>query len=716
MMTWPDFQQRSVAVIGQLRQRMRPRVVLRVIGLMAAAGTAVVVAEALVRARLGPIEARVPTALVTRPAGWDGGRAAPVTLAVVAGAPRERREPIPLDELPTHLTEAVLAVEDQRFTTHHGLDLRRIGGAMAANVKAGGIAQGGSTITQQLAKNLFLHAGRTPLRKFREAAMALTLEARHEKDQILEAYLNEIYLGQDGGQAIHGVGAAARFHLGKDARELSLAESAMLAAMIRSPNRLVPSRHPVDARARRDLVLDLMASQERATAAAVARAKRTRLPTRTHPARVLDARHFRDVVQADLPRGIPSRGAVVHTTLDAPLQRAAERAVRAGLARDELGGAEAALVALDPRTGEVLALVGGRDYGRSQFNRATEARRQPGSAFKPVVAAAALAPRGNKAPAYTLASVVPDEPLRVGTGQATWEPVNYDRTFRGEVSFREAMEQSLNVPFARIGMEVGPKEVATMGRRLGITSPLHPVPSLALGSSEVTLLELVRAYGVLAAGGELAATRTLIGQEARGAATVRTTRLTTEQVLDPRVAYLVTSALQGAVSSGTGRALSARGSIAGKTGTSNDWRDAWFVAYTPSLVVGVWVGHDDGRSLQRTGATAALPIVRQFLAAGAPQAGREEFAMPEGIVEAATTSGGGWFATCGRPELFLEGTEPATQGCIDFQYADWVDDRMIERFERRIEREGERELRRLEAMLAREARALVRRLTERQDR
>ena len=710
MMTWPEFQERTTTLIERLRQRVRPRVVLRVIALTMVAGTAAVTVEALVRARLGSIEARVPTALVTRPEGWDGGRTAPVTLAVVVGAPQERREPVVLAELPDHLTEAVLAVEDQRFATHHGLDLRRIGGAMAANVKAGGITQGGSTITQQLAKNLFLHAGRTPLRKFREAVMALVLEARHEKDQILEVYLNEIYLGQDGGAALHGVGAAARFHFGKDARELTLAESAMLAAMIRAPNRLVPSRHPENARARRDLVLDLMAAQGRASGPAVTRAKRTRLPTRTHPIRTLDARHFRDVVQAELSRGIPSRGAVVHTTLDAGLQRAAERAVQAGLARNGLGGAEAALVALDPRTGEVLALVGGRDYGRSQFNRATEARRQPGSAFKPIVAAVALAPRGNDSPAFTLASVVPDEPLRVTTGQTTWEPVNYDRTFRGDVSFREAMEQSLNVPFARIGMAVGPRAVAMMGRRLGIASPLKPVPSLALGSSEVTLLELVRAYGVLAAGGELAATRTLIGQEAHGAGVMRTVRMTTEQVLDPRVAYLVTSSLQGAVATGTGRALGVRGAIAGKTGTSNDWRDAWFVAYTPSLVVGVWVGHDDGRSLQRTGATAALPIVKQFLADGAPRAGREDFAVPEGVVEAATTTGGGWFATCGRPELFLEGTEPATRGCVDFHLTEWVDDRMVERLERLVEREGERELRRLEAAIERQARAWLRRL------
>ena len=377
-------------------------------------------------------------------------------------------------------------------------------------------------------------------------------------------------------------------------------------------------------------------------------------------------------------------------------------------------------MAIDPRTGEVLALVGGRDYGRSQFNRATEAKRQPGSAFKPIVAAAALAPRGRRAPAYTLASVLPDAPLRVTSGQTTWEPVNYDRTFRGDVSFREAMEESLNVPFARIGIEVGPKEVAAMGRRLGITSDLRAVPSLALGSSEVTLLELVRAYGVLAAGGQLAPTRTIMGRGTSEADDRITSAYGGEQVLDPRVAYLVTSTLEGVVQHGTGRSLGISGTIAGKTGTTNDWRDAWFVAYTPSLVVGVWVGNDDGASLQRTGATAALPIVAQFLKEGAPRAGREGFEIPDGIVEAATTSGDGWFASCGHQELFLEGTEPATRGCVDFQMADWVDermaDRMVKHLQRMAEREGERELRRLEERITREAMAWVRRLADRQRR
>lgn len=712
----PTLKDRMAEMTGRIRQRLHPRIVVLALGGGAVLGTAVVTGEALIRARLGAIEDRVPSALVTRSVAWDGSPAEATVLAPVAGAPSERREPVPLAEFPDHLIDAVLAVEDQRFREHHGLDLRRIGGAMAANVKAGGITQGGSTITQQLAKNLYLDAGRTPLRKFRELAMALTLEARHNKDQILAAYLNEIYFGQDGGQAIHGAGAAARFLFGKDARKLSLAESALLAAMIRAPNRLAPVRHPADALARRDLVLDLMKAQGRASSAEVARAKRVRLPTRTHPQRTLDGRYFRDLVEAERRGVLPLRGAVVHTTLDAGLQRAAERAVRTGLARNGLGGAEAALVAIDPRNGEVLALVGGREYGASQFNRATAARRQPGSAFKPIVAAAALAPRGDAPPAYTLASMVPDEPFRVRSADGTWEPVNYDRTFQGDVTLREAMEQSLNVPFARIGMTVGPQEVAAMGRRLGIASDLRAVPSLALGSSEVTLLELVRAYGVLAAGGRLAATRTVLDAGDHGSE--RTS--ITDQVLDPRVAYLVTSALQGAVAEGTGRALVARGAIAGKTGTTNDWRDAWFIAYTPSLVVGVWVGHDDGESLQRTGATAALPIVSRFLADGAPRAGREPFEVPDGIVEGYTTSGGGWFSGCGERELFLEGTEPETAGCIDFQVAEWEDNRWADRLAERLEqfagRQADRELRRLGERIEREAQNWLRRLAPEQDR
>ena len=664
------------AIVAQLRESLavlRARLPLRRVGritlALAAIGLAGILTEAVVRARLVSPSDRVPTALYTRPVPW--GREAdprpPIAIGTVADGPLERRTPVSLPELPESLIQAVLAAEDQRFYRHHGLDLRRIAGALVANIRAGGIAQGGSTITQQLAKNLFLSASRTPLRKLREAALALVLELRYDKPTILEAYLNEIYLGQDRERAIHGVGAAARYYFGKDVRQISLAESALLVGMISAPNRYAPTRNPDSARERRDLVLQVMADQGRINRRQARQAGRVEIRTRAYPGNGLDGRYFRDFVRGGVSLKLPGRGAAVYTTLDAALQRAAERAVRGGMDRLRLRGAEAALVAIDPRTGEVLAMVGGRDYRASQFNRATDARRQPGSAFKPVVALAALERREDQEPAFTLASVIEDRPLRVKTTQGSWQPTNYDRQFHGPVTLRQAMEESLNVPFARIGLAVGPQHIVETARRVGITSPLQAVPSLALGSSEVTLMELVRAYGVLAAGGDLATPRAVLGQGRYGESFQDTASVEVVRAVDPAVAWLVTSALEGVVSHGTGRALNEDGrfeGIAGKTGTSNDWRDAWFVAYSPSLVVGVWVGFDDGRSLGLTGAGAALPIVAHFLDEAAQEEDWGPFEIPDGITEGWVTladAGDGW--DCGEREYFLEGTEPAGEEC-----------------------------------------------------
>lgn len=649
--------------VSWVRERVTKRRILRAVFAAGALGTIAVTGEAFIRGRLVSPDERAPSALYTRPVAWgDGDRAEPVAIGSVNGGLNERRDPVTLQGVPKHLVDAVLAVEDRRFYDHHGLDPRRIAGALVANVRAGGVSEGGSTITQQLAKNLFLSASRTPLRKVRDATLALALEARHSKQEILEAYLNEVYFGQDAGAAIHGVGAASRYYFGKPASRISLAESALLAGMIRSPNRLAPTRHPKEARARRDLVLGLMAQQQRIDSDAAARAKRARVSTRAYPARSIDARYFRDFVARSTARRVPARGSAVFTTLDGTLQRSAELAVSRGLGRLGRSGAQAAIVAIDPRTGDVLAMVGGRNYGTSQFNRATDARRQPGSAFKPLVALAALESNGDNAPAFTLASVVRDEPLSVQTPQGMWQPVDYDGSYRGEVTFREALEQSLNVPFARIGLTIGPDRIVSTARRLGITGPLHAVPSIALGSSEVTLLELVRAYGVLAAAGNLAETRTVLGRRDRGAAASEASAPSVTQVANPAATFLVTSALMGAVQRGTGRALGDEyfdGDIAGKTGTSNDWRDAWFVAYSPEIVVGAWVGHDDGTSLRMAGAAAALPIVAEFFS-GADVPGAR-FDVPDGIERGYTsTSGWGW---CGESEYFLTGTAPPSNGC-----------------------------------------------------
>lgn len=670
-MARPAFWQVVRTVPGRIRPWLRIR---RLAGLTALLGTASLVAivgEAAVRARLDPAAARVPSTLYARPVPWEASRPdrQPVSIGTVAPALQERREPVPLSEMAATLIEAVLAVEDQRFYEHRGLDARRVVGAALANVRAGEIRQGGSTITQQLAKNLFLSARRTPLRKLREAAMAVTLEDRYDKPSILEAYLNEVYLGQDGPAAIHGVGAAARYYFGKDAADLTLSESALLAGMIRAPNRYTPVRHPERARARRDLVLALMLDQERIAEQAARTARRARIRISARTAQAADARYFRDFaasrLAAEWGHEVPERGTAVYTTLDAGLQQAAEQAVRDGLT--SLGrrgrGAQAALVALDPRTGEILAMVGGRDYAASQFNRAVDAKRQPGSAFKPVVALAALSRDRGGEPAFTLASELRDEPLRVETPAGVWEPDNYDERFRGPVSLREALEQSLNVPFARLGLAIGPKRIVRVGEALGIESRLQAVPSIALGASEVSPLELVRAYGVLAAGGIRAETRAIRAVERVGDGPRDARRRPPQQVVDPAEAYLVTSALEGAVARGTGRALrrmSDRGDLAGKSGTSSGWRDGWFVAYTPAIAVGVWVGNDDGSSLGLSGSRSALPIVARFLAAALRRSGPARFDVPEGVefVRVAERSGSWSWSCAGEPEVFLAGTAP----------------------------------------------------------
>lgn len=664
-MTWQAAKERigrsAAAGWAWCRREVTARRVVLALTLSGLAFVAGVTIEALIRARIPSADARVPSALYTRPEAWNSRGGTPVALATVHGDPMEYRVPVRLRDIPDHLVDAVLAVEDQRFHDHAGLDLRRIGGALVANVKAGGISQGGSTVTQQLAKNLFLSADRTPIRKLREAMMAVVLESRHSKEEILEAYLNEIYLGHDRGAAIHGVGAAARFYFGRDVERLVLSEAATLAAMIRSPNRLLPHRHTDDVRARRNLVLQLMADQGRISSRAQEQSSGVRVPTRIHSRPAVEGRWLRDYAAAAVPRGVPRRGAAVYTTLDARLQRAAQEAVQQGLDRVGERRAQAALVAIDPRTGDILAMTGGRDYGGSQFNRAVQARRQPGSAFKPVVALAALERQGGRAPAFTLASTVSDLPLAVETAQGPWQPANNDGSFQGEITLREALVYSRNVPFARVGIEVGPARIVQVAQRLGIESSLRAVPSLALGSSEVSLLELTRAYGVFATGGDLTRSRAILGVGTPGGARLSPPPPALTRVADPAAVFLVTSALQGVVTDGTGRGLN-RSGIAGKTGTTNDWRDAWFIAYTPEIVVGVWVGHDDGTSLRRGGGQLAVPVAARFFELAGIRA--RPFPVPDGVVTA--HSGGGWF-DCGEPEYFLDGTAPRSGPCWDLE-------------------------------------------------
>lgn len=597
------------------------------------------------------------------------------------GLDREQRELVRLAELPRHLIDAVLAVEDQRFEEHHGIDWRRVLGAFWANLRSGSIQQGGSTLTQQLVKNFFLTPERTFRRKAQEAVMALLVELRYSKREILESYLNEIYLGQRGSTAVHGVGEAARYYFGKNPRDLSAADAALLAAIIQSPNGISPFREPERARTRRNLVLRLMRDQGRLDEAAyqAARAEPLRLAPRTGEPR--EARYFLDALRRQLPlvydaERLTSEGLRIYSTLDLRLQRRAAAALREGIeelersyewlrAEDPAKRLQGCLVALRPQTGEVLALVGGRDYRVSQFDRCTQARRPAGSVFKPFVYLAALEPTRGGRPVATLASRLDDGPLSVPTSNGPWRPENYDREFHGQVSLREALERSLNVATARLAQEVGIRRVAAMARRLGVESELPRVPSLAIGTADLSPLELVRAYATLANGGIRPEVRTFEEVVDPEGDALERRSIAFERVLDPRVAYLGVSLLQGVVERGTARGLRAaglRGPLAAKTGTSDDERDAWVVGFTPELVVAVWVGFDEPRSLRLPASRVALPVWARFVREATGGHVRGAFLAPPGIERASIDPESGALALRGCPrrevEPFLAGTEP----------------------------------------------------------
>ena len=604
----------------------------------------------------------------------------PQLVGAYYGPDREQRDLVRLEELPRHLSDAVLAVEDQRFESHHGVDPRRIVGALLANLRAGGIRQGASTLTQQLVKNFFLTPEQTLSRKFTEAVMALLVEARYDKEAILESYLNEIYLGQRGSTEIHGMGEATKFYFGKRAPELTVAESALLAAIVQSPNRISPHRHPERALERRDLVLKLMHEQGRLTREEYERALREPIRVASVTPEMGESRYFLDVLRRQLPEVydrdvLAVEGLEIYSTLDPRLQRAGVRALLRGLERIEADFPElrsedptkrlqGCLIAMRPQTGEILALVGGRNYGRSQFDRCTQARRQPGSSFKPFAYIAALEGRGRTAPAITPATLLDDSPLKLETNDGFWEPRNYDHEFRGPVTARHALERSLNIPVIRLGMEIGPDRIIDVARRLGISSKLPRVPSLPLGTATVSPIEIAHAYGTIANGGIRPQPHTFEDVVARGK-TLERRELRFERVLDERVAYLATSLLEGVIDRGTGRrvrAMGMTGPIAGKTGTTDDEYDLWFVGFTPELVTVVWVGYDEPRTIGVQSSRGALPIWVDFVSEAVGKKVRGVFLRPPGVRQLDINPKTGALAQIGCPErsteFFLVGTEP----------------------------------------------------------
>jgi penicillin-binding protein 1B len=614
----------------------------------------------------------------------ESARIEPEPLGVLSGGAHEERVPVSVAEMPLVLKQAVIAVEDRRFFSHPGVDLKGILRALFANLKSGEVVQGGSTITQQLAKNLYEnHESRTLTRKLWETLAALSLEVAHSKDQILERYLNEVYLAQRGPFAVIGVGAAAQHYFGKEARYLDLPEAALLAGLIQSPGRYHPYRNPTAARERRDVVLGLMrqekmiADQEHKAAAAT--------PLRLRPEPSNDPRqapYFADYIhevlrQEGVKVDASAAGLRVFTTLDPLLQARAEASLEERLRSYEKGyrhlrrmpGGElqGAVVALRPADGAILAMVGGRDYQQTQFNRTVQAHRQPGSLFKPFVYLAGLREAQEAGDSrFTAATVLDDSPLEMVVGGKPWAPHNFDEEFRGPVTARQALAHSLNIPTIRAAEDIGLNEVVRTARRCGIEGELQPVPSLALGTFEVSPLEIASAFSTFANLGERAEAHG-IAAIVDGHGKVQSVESPTHHVTTPQAAYLTLDLMRDVLRYGTGAAASSYGieaDLAGKTGTTDEGRDAWFVGFSPDVLALVWVGFDNNRPLRLGGSTLALPIWGDFMArAGLDHSLRWE--EPEGIVHVEVDPTTGKLATWRCPEsieeMFIEGTEPDEQ-------------------------------------------------------
>jgi len=631
--------------------------------------------------------------------------------ALFEGQDRSKRELIKFQDIPPVLVNAVLAIEDRRFFEHSGINYYRLVEAALIDVREGRHGQGGSTITMQLSRGFFLTPQKTLKRKLTEMMIAIELEQKFSKQRIFEMYANEVYLGQRGSFTISGFGEASRAYFNKDVHNLTLPEAALLAGMIQRPNYLSPYKNPKRALERRNLVLDSMVETGAITSDEAERAKAAPLKLATPNVEASDAPYFVDLVKDQLSgqfneEELNNHALRIYTTIDPDLQRAAAEAVDVGMkAVDELvlkrrthktkigTGKDAqvevkidsgpmpqvALVALDPHTGEVLALVGGRNYGMSQLDHAL-AKRPTGSIFKPFVYAAAIntAVTGQKLAdvadengeatqsegVFTPASLVDDAQVSIVNGDQVYEPRNYHETFHGEVTARYALAESLNNATVRLGQEVGFDKVAALAKSAGISS-VRATPAIALGAYDATPVEMAGAYTVFANGGtRLSPLMVRSVRDARGSV-LDNYESEKKEVLDPRVAYVMTTMMEAVINNGTGYPVRARGfaaPAAGKTGTSHD---AWFAGYTTNLLCIVWVGNDDYTDIKLAGGAAAAPIWAEFMkrAVKLPQyADAKDFSAPSGVVTLQLDKVTNRIATPSCPEdytvAFIAGTEP----------------------------------------------------------
>jgi penicillin-binding protein 1B len=611
----------------------------------------------------------------------------PEQLSFVAGSQRERRRIIGFGDVPKSLVDAVTVTEDRTFFQHYGINVRGILRAFVRRYELDPNSrlsrQGGSSITQQLVKNLLLSPEYSMRRKFAEAYMSVILETRLSKQDIFALYCNQVYLGQHSGFSVNGFGEAARVYFNKDVTALTLPESAFLAGIIRSPNRYNPYHNLETATARRNQVLDSMAEEGVITKQQAEEAKATELKVAPARGRVdnSEAPYFVDYVQGQLADILADARSAEHlriyTTIDMELQRAAYAAVTKQLATlDKIyarkvppGTLQAALVAMDADTGEVVAMIGGRDYEKSQLNRATDAMRQPGSVFKPFVYATALNTAYDPVPrVITAATTFQDEPKTFTYDNQEYSPGNFADEYTNQpMTLRDALVHSKNVITVEVAMEITMGRVMTLAARAGLPKPPRAYPAMALGTNEATPLQVASAYTTFARLGTRTAPVGINRVTTGRGATIAAPTSQKNDVMRPEIAYIMTSFMKDVVNRGTGAPLRARGfkfNVAGKTGTS---RDGWFAGYTPHLVCAVWVGFDDGSQLGLTGAQSALPIWSDFMQAAlsAHPEWQGDWQAPAGVEEAAIDPRTGLLATADdaskRMELFVSGTAPTIE-------------------------------------------------------
>lgn len=582
----------------------------------------------------------------------------------------EKRHPIPLDRIPQDLKQALVATEDRAFYQHSGVDLKGILRAAIKNILVGKFAEGASTISQQLARTLFLTPKKKLIRKVKEAFLAFQLERRYTKDEILELYLNQIYFGS----GAYGVESASRIFFGKSVKDLSLSECALIAGMPPAPSKYSPWVNRDLALRRRAIVLGQMKEVGYVTPARYAAAMAEPLAL-NRAKKTVKAPYFVAYTRTILEKTFGSSqvykgGLDVYTTLSYDLQVAAERAVAEGLSalekrmkRNRMPNPkpQCGLVSLDVHSGAIFAMVGGKDYSESHFNRATQALRQPGSSFKPIVYAHAIQ-RG-----MAQNQTILDAPIafRGADGKNDYQPENYSEKFLGEIPLRRALALSRNIPAVRLLESLGPSSVAQFGHSLGIKTPLSPNLSLALGTSEMTLIDLTRVYAIFANGGKIVEPYSIAEvTDNRGRSLWRTTPRQ-RVAISQATAAIITNMLIAVVQEGTGRkARVLRRPVAGKTGTTNDFKDALFVGYSPSVATGVWVGQDGNDTLGRgeSGARAALPIWIEYMSAALANTPYEVFNIPDDVVQVPIHPlTGQMIADDSSPSvkaLFRKGTEP----------------------------------------------------------